>query len=152
MSCSPRGLCISFLIPGRGSGWVSGRGSAAEGSGHGAAPQGNGHSPELPELRGCWNTAVRPGVWSGAAWGCGLGLVALMGPFQLGIFCDCHFTVTGLFLVLHWHCGLLLVKVWSSEPLNCWRQLRALCSVAEAKHMQALLQMCAVGSGCTCGL
>ena len=80
------------------------------------------------------------------------GLFALQGPFQLGIFCDCHFTVTGLFLVLHWHCGLLLVKVWSSEPLNCWRQLRALCSVAEAKHMQALLQMCAVGSGCTCGL
>lgn len=87
-------------------------------SGCGAAAKGSRHSAELPELRRCWDAALRPGVCRAAARGCGLDLVVLMGPFQRGAFCDCvhRFTITSLFLVLCWHRGLLPVKVWLSEP------------------------------------
>ena len=45
--------------------WGSGKGRAPEGAGHGAGCQGSRHSPELPELRERWDTALSRRVCAG---------------------------------------------------------------------------------------
>jgi len=70
--------------------WMSGRGSAPEDSGHGTAPEGSGHGPALSELIKHGDAAHRHTAWFwiGPTWRQGLDWSTLMGPFQLGIFCD----------------------------------------------------------------
>ena len=54
------------------------------------AVEGRGHSPELTEFRESLDTALRHRVWilGGLEWSQELDSVILVGPFQLGVFCD----------------------------------------------------------------
>jgi len=54
------------------------------------APQGSGCSPKLREFKKCEDSALSFMAWflGDPVWSQGLGSVILMGPFQLGVFCD----------------------------------------------------------------
>ena len=75
-----------------GTAWSCVRGGAAGGQGNGLrqravsmerAAQSSGHSPEMPELRGHLDTALRHRVCisGGAGWSQQLGVMVLVGPF-----------------------------------------------------------------------
>jgi len=77
------------LCQGRGS-WGLGRGSAPEGGGHGTGCPEQSLWPQVPRFKECSDNALRHWVWilGGCVWRQGLDLVILVGPLQLGIFCD----------------------------------------------------------------
>lgn len=66
------------------------KGSAPEGGGHGTGCPGQRAWPQVLEFKEHLDTALRQRVWirGGAVWGQELDLMILLGPSQLGMFCD----------------------------------------------------------------